>query len=128
MAISAPMSAAMTPSRMKGSCMNRFEAPTSRMMLVSLERLIADRRIVVEMRRTAASAMIAARPPVIQVARFMTRKRGSRVERWSTTRSTPSRPVNCSSTTWYFSGSLSLMRKETGIISSVAVRPMEELP
>ena len=80
------------------------------------------------MRRIAASAMTAARPPVIHEARFMTRKSGSRVGRWSTTRSTPSRPSNCSATTWYFSASLSLMRKDTGIMSSVALRPIDELP
>ena len=125
---SAPTSAARAPSSIKGSWIKRFDAPTSLIMPVSLDRLMADRRIVVEISRTAATAMTAARPPVIQEARFMTRNRGSRVSLWSTTRSTPSRPANCSATTWYFSGSWSLIRKETGIIASVALRPIADLP
>ena len=127
-AAKAPMSAAMAPSSMKGNWMKNLEAPTRRMIPVSLERLIADKRIVVEISSTAATAMIAARPPVIHEARFMTRKNDSRVLRWSTTRSTPSRPVSCSATAWYFSASISLMRKETGIMSSVAFRPMGRSP
>ena len=103
--------------------MKRLEAPTSRMMPVSLERFIADSRMVVVMSRTAARAIMAARPPVTHEARFITRKSGSRVARWSTTRSTPARPVNCSATASYCVGSTSLMRKEIGIMSSVAMRP-----
>ena len=83
---------------MKGSWMKRFEAPTRRMIPVCRERDMADSLMVVEMSSTAATAMMVASPPVIQEARFITRKSGSRVERWSTTRSTPLCPSNCSAT------------------------------
>ena len=80
-AASAPIRAAMTPSSMNGNWMKKLEAPTSRMISVSLDRLIADSRIVVVIKSTAVSPMIAASPAVIHEARFMTRKNGSRVLR-----------------------------------------------
>ena len=43
------MVAAIAPSSMNGSWMNRFDAPTRRMIPVSRRRLIADSRMVVVM-------------------------------------------------------------------------------
>ena len=56
------MSAANTPSRMNGVWMNRFDAPTSRMMPSSRRRAKADSRIVVAISSTAATSMSAAMP------------------------------------------------------------------
>jgi hypothetical protein len=80
------------------------------MMPVSRRRLSADNRIVVVMSSTAASSMTPAMPIDTNVALLRTRKRESNRRRWSRTSSTPCRPVSTSATTWYCSGSASLMR------------------
>ncbi|MNC68793.1 hypothetical protein D3C75_1194280 [compost metagenome] len=71
----APMVAAIAPSSMNGSWMNRFDAPTIRMIPVSRRRLIADSRMVVVMSSTAASSITPARPRDSSVALFSTRNR-----------------------------------------------------
>ena len=57
-----PISAANTPSRMNGVWMNRFDAPTSRMIPSSRRRENADSRMVVAISSTAATSMSAAMP------------------------------------------------------------------
>ncbi len=59
-ASSEPMRAANTPSSTNGVWMNRFDAPTSRMMPSSRRREKAERRIVVAISSAAATSMSAA--------------------------------------------------------------------
>ena len=114
------MVAAIAPSSMNGSWMNIVEAPTSRMIPVSRRRLSADSRIVVVMSRTAASSMTSASPPASSVARLSTENSLSNSRCWSWTSSTPGRPETTSATTWYFFGSVSLMRNDEFMSSTVA--------
>ena len=64
-ASNAPTSAESTPSRMNGVSMNRFDAPTSRMMPSSRRRENALSRMVVAIRSTAATSMSPATPTAV---------------------------------------------------------------
>ena len=109
---------------MNGSWIIVFDDPTILMIVVSLRRLRADKRMVVVMSMTAASNMTAARAAAMSVARLSTWKSVLKMSRWSTTTSTPSRFCVASATTWNCSGSLSFTRS-AGCMSS-AVRCCEK--
>ena len=83
------MTAAITPSRMKGSWITIFEAPTRRMIPVSRRRLKADSRIVVAISRMAQTIITPATLTATSDAVFMAEKSRSRSWRWSITVSTP---------------------------------------
>jgi len=84
---------------MNGRRMVQLEAPTKRMISVSSLRDAADIRIVVPVSMIAAITMMTAKPPVATVARLSMANTGSKICRWSTTSSTPSRFESTSETT-----------------------------
>ena len=69
---------AIAPSRMNGSRMVQFEAPTKRMISVSVRRDAADMRIVVPVSIMATTTITAANAAVAMVARFSTANTGSK--------------------------------------------------
>ena len=73
-----PIRAAITPSRMNGVWMKRFDAPTNRMMPSSRRRLKALRRMVVAINSTAATSISDAIPIAVKLAAFNALKIGSR--------------------------------------------------
>lgn len=70
---------AIAPSRMNGSRMVQFEAPTKRMISVSVRRDAADMRIVVPVSIMATTTITAANAAVAMVARFSTANTGSKI-------------------------------------------------
>ena len=69
------------------------------MISVSFFREAALSRIVVPVSRMATTTITAASTTVTTVARLSTAKIGSKICRWSTTSSTPVRPLSTSETT-----------------------------
>ncbi len=80
-------------------------------------------RMVVLVSRIATMTITPASMAVAAVARLSTANTGSKIWRWSTTSSTPSRPDSTSETTLYFSGFLSRNHSESCMSAAVSVRP-----
>ena len=74
-----PIPEAMAPSKMKGRRIVQFEAPTYRMISVSVRLDAADMRIVVPVSRMATNTITPARTAVTAVARFRMANTGSKI-------------------------------------------------
>ena len=123
----APMAEAMTPSSRNGIWMKVFDAPTRRMMPVSLRLENAESLMVVAMSSIAHSSMMPAIAIATMVAILSTPNRRSSSWFWSTTSSTPGVEENVSLMMSYFSASLSLTRKDS-FISSLGTVPSRLVP
>ena len=123
----APSRAATTVSRMNGRRMEKAEAPTMRWIAVSLRRVHAVSRIVVEMSRMAQTTMATARASAPQLRAPRKAKSLSTTSRWSSTLSTPGACSKAARMTSYFAGSERLTRKEAGIDSCGTDSRAEEL-